>query len=271
MNNHTKVTPEVSDYQSFIASKLQLHIPVGFTPSDLSGYGLFDFQAAIVEWAVKRGRAAIFADTGLGKTSMMLAWADQVYQHTQKPVLILAPLCVAQQTVRESQRMNIPDVRYARSRALVPGARIVVVNYEMLEHFDASEFGGVVLDESSILKSMNGKTKQAIIESFAGTDYRLSCTATPSPNDFMELGNQAEFLGVMSSTEMLAQFFIHDGGDTSKWRLKGHGKTEFWKWMATWAVCIRNPADLGFDGSRYILPPLRFNPCCIGLAIAAKE
>jgi DNA modification methylase len=257
MNNPTQVTPEVSDYQSFIASKLQLHIPVGFTPSDLSGYGLFDFQESIVSWAIQRGRAAVFADTGLGKTSVMLAWADQVCQHTQKPALILAPLCVAQQTVREANRMGIPDVRYARSRALVPGARIVVVNYEMLEHFDPAFFGGVVLDESSILKSMNGKTKQAIIESFAGTDYRLSCTATPSPNDFMELGNQAEFLGVMSSTEMLAQFFIHDGGDTSKWRLKGHGKTEFWKWMATWAVCIRNPADLGFDGSRYILPPLQ--------------
>jgi hypothetical protein len=243
-----------ASYQEFIASKLQLHVPVGFTHSDLSSYGLFDFQAAIVEWAVKRGRAAIFADTGLGKTSMMLAWADQVYQHTQKPVLILAPLCVAQQTVREAQRIGIPDVRYARSRALVPGARIVVVNYEMLEHFDPAAFGGVVLDESSILKSLNGKTKKAIIDSFAGTDYRISCTATPSPNDFMELGNQAEFIGVMSHTEMLAQFFVHDGGDTSKWRLKGHGKTEFWKWMASWAVCIRNPADLGFDGSRYILP-----------------
>lgn len=250
------ISDSSSDYQAFIASKLQLHVPVGFTPSDLSGYSLFDFQSAIVDWAIRRGRAAIFADTGLGKTSMMLAWADQVYQHTGKPVLILAPLCVAQQTVREAQRMNISDVRYARTKALVAGARIVVVNYEMMEHFDPAAFGGVVLDESSILKSLSGKTKQSIIETFAGTDYRLSCTATPSPNDFMELGNQAEFLGIMSRTEMLAQFFIHDGGDTSKWRLKGHGKTVFWQWMATWAVCIRSPADLGFDGSRYIIPPL---------------
>ncbi len=249
--------PAKNDYAEFIASKLALHTPVGFSPSDLSRYALFDFQAAIVDWAVRRGRAAIFADTGLGKSAMQLAWSDQVAQHTGKPTLILAPLCVAQQTVRESQRMGIPDVRYARTKTLVMGARIVVVNYEMLDHFDQKAFGGVVLDESSILKSLNGKTKQSIIDQFAGTDYRLSCTATPSPNDFMELGNQAEFLGVMSHTEMLAQFFIHDGGDTSKWRLKGHGKTEFWKWLATWAVCIRNPDDLGFDGSRYILPPLQ--------------
>ena len=251
------VTPAVSSYQEFIASKLTLHVPVGFVPADLSGYSLFDFQQSIVDWAVRRGRAAIFADTGMGKTSCQLAWADQVATHTGKPVIILAPLCVAQQTVREAGRMGIADVRYARTKALVLGARIVVVNYEMMSHFDPADFGGVVLDESSILKALDGKTKTAMIESFAGTDYRLSCTATPSPNDFMELGNQAEFLGVMSRTEMLAQFFIHDGGDTSQWRLKGHGKTRFWEWMATWGVCIRNPADLGFDGSRYILPPLQ--------------
>lgn len=246
-----------ASYQDFIASKLSLHVPVGFAPSDLSRYGLFDFQEAIVDWAVKRGRAAIFADTGLGKTACQLAFADQVATHTGKPVLILAPLCVAQQTVREAQRIGIVDCRYARTKALVIGSRIVVVNYEMLEHFAGIEWGGVVLDESSILKSFEGKTRNAIISQFADTDYRLSCTATPSPNDFMELGNQAEFLGVMSRTEMLAQFFIHDGGDTSQWRLKGHGKTVFWQWLSTWAVCIRSPADLGFDGSRYILPPLQ--------------
>lgn len=243
-------------YQEFISSKLALHTPVGFESSDLSRYSLFDFQESIVIWAVKRGRAAIFADTGLGKTRMQLAWADQVASHTGKPVIILAPLCVGQQTVREAERIGIEGCRYARTKALVIGSRIVVVNYEMLEHFAGIEWSGVVLDESSILKSFEGKTRNQIISTFAGVDYRLSCTATPSPNDFMELGNQAEFLGVMSRTEMLAQFFIHDGGDTSKWRLKGHGKTVFWKWLATWAICIRSPADLGFDGSRYILPPL---------------
>lgn len=245
-----------TSYQEFIESKLSFHSPVGFPPRELPS-SLFDFQAAIVDWAVRRGRAAIFADTGLGKTAMQLAWADQVATHTENPVLILAPLCVAQQTVREAERMGIAGCRYARTKAMVIGARIVVTNYEMMDKFHPSDFGGVVLDESSILKSIDGKTKSAIIESFAKTDYRLSCTATPSPNDFMELGNQAQFLGIMSSVEMLAQFFTHDGGDTSKWRLKGHGKTRFWEWMATWAVCIRNPGDLGFDGSRYLLPPLQ--------------
>jgi len=182
-----------ASYQEFIASKLSLHVPVGFAPSDLSRYGLFDFQSAIVNWAVKRGRAAIFADTGLGKSAMQLAWADQVATFTGKPVLILAPLCVAQQTVREAQRIGIADCRYARTKALVIGSRIVVVNYEMMEHFSGIEWGGVVLDESSILKSFEGKIRNALISQFAGVDYRLSCTATPSPNDFMEMGNQAEF------------------------------------------------------------------------------
>lgn len=247
---------DYTSYQEFIESKLSFHSPVGFEPRGLPD-SLFDFQTAIVDWAVRRGRAAIFADTGLGKTAMQLAWADQVASHTGKPVLILAPLCVAQQTVREAGRIGIAGCRYARTKSLVSGARIVVTNYEMMDKFNPSDFGGVVLDESSILKSIDGKTKSAIIESFAKTDYRLSCTATPSPNDFMELGNQAQFLGIMSSVEMLAQFFTHDGGDTSKWRLKGHGKTRFWEWMATWAVYIRNPVDLGFDGSRYLLPPLQ--------------
>lgn len=245
----------VSDYSDFIAAKLTLHEPVGFAPGILPE-SLFDFQAAIVDWAVRRGRAAIFADTGLGKTAMQLAWADQVATHTGKPVLILAPLCVAQQTVREADRLGIEGVRYARTKALVIGARIVVTNYEIMDHFDPSAFGGIVLDESSILKSMDGKTRTAIIETFCTTPYRLSCTATPSPNDYMELGNQAEFLGVMTRVEMLAQFFTHDGGDTSQWRLKGHGKTRFWEWLATWSVCICSPEDLGFDGSRYRLPPL---------------
>jgi len=243
-------------YQEFIESKLVLNEPAGFAPSELPD-GLFDFQSAIVDWAVRRGRAAIFADTGLGKTRMQLAWADQVARHTGLPVLILAPLCVAQQTVREAQAMGIAEVRYARTKALLIGARIVVTNFEMMDKFHDVAFGGVVVDESSILKSFDGKTRTQIIERFSATDYRLSCTATPSPNDYMELGNQCEFLGILSRTEMLAQFFTHDGGDTSKWRLKKHGQVNFWMWMASWAMYIRNPADLGFDGARYILPPLQ--------------
>jgi DNA modification methylase len=169
-------------------------------------------------------------------------------------VLIVAPLCVAQQTVKEADKIDI-SVHYCRSQnAIIPGVNIT--NYEMLSHFDLSEFAGVVLDESSILKSHTGKTRTALIESCQSVDYRLSCTATPSPNDFMELGNQAEFLGVMSRTNMLAMFFTHDGGETSKWRLKGWGKTRFWEWMAQWAAVVRKPSDLGFDDSLYDLPPL---------------
>jgi len=248
----------MNDYQQFIASKLESNKPVGFTP-DCLPESLFDFQSSIVDWACRRGRAAIFADTGLGKTAMQLAWADQVVRQTNRPVLILAPLCVAQQTVREAERMSIDGVRYARTNALVIGSRVIMTNYEMMDHFNPADFSGIVLDESSILKSFEGKTRTAIISAFSETPYRLSCTATPSPNDYMELGNQAEFIGLMSRTEMLAQFFTHDGGDTSKWRLKGHGKVRFWEWLATWAVCIRSPVDLGFDGSRYELPPLNFH------------
>jgi hypothetical protein len=164
-------------------------------------------------------------------------------------------LCVSQQTVEEAAKFGI-TVKYCREDDEVePG--ITITNYEMLEHFDLDSFVGVVLDESSILKAHTSKTRAYITEQFRATPYKLSCTATPSPNDFMELGNQSEFLGVMSAQEMLATFFTHDGGDTGKWRLKGHGKVKFWEWMASWAICIRNPSDLGFDGSRYELPPIK--------------
>lgn len=244
-----------NEYDEFINSKMQVHVPVGFEPEKINEH-LFDFQEAIVKWAIKRGRSAIFADTGLGKTRMQLAWADQIVNHTQMPVIILTPLCVAQQTVREANQIGIDGVRYCRTMALAHDARIAVINFEMLDAFDNLDVGGVVIDESSILKSVDGKTKTHIIDRFRNTPYRLSCTATPAPNDFMEIGNQAEFLGIMSSTEMLAQFFTHDGGETSKWRLKGHGKTRFWEWTASWSVVIKNPSDLGFDGSRYELPKL---------------
>ena len=243
-------------YDEFIKRKASEDVESGFEPSELGSH-LFDFQAAIVEWACKRGRAAIFADTGLGKTAMQTEWAKQVCIHTGGDVLIAAPLCVAQQTVEEAAKFGI-SIKYARSQAdAQPG--ITITNYEMLDKFNPADFAGIVLDESSILKSHTSKTRAQIIEMFQATPYRLSCTATPSPNDHMELGNQAEFLGVMTAVEMLAMFFVHDGGDTSQWRLKGHGKTRFWEWMSTWAICIRNPSDLGFDGSRYILPGLEMH------------
>jgi len=243
----------MSDYAEFIERKATASVPAGFVAGDLPAH-LFDFQAAIVGWACQRGRAAIFADTGMGKTAMQTAWAQQVAEHTGGRVLILAPLCVAQQTVEQAAQWGIP-ITYARKHEQTD-AQIVITNYEMVDHFDVAEFAGVVLDESSILKSHDSKTRARLIEMFADTPYKLSCTATPSPNDHMELGNQAEFLGVMTATEMLAMFFVHDGGDTSQWRLKGHGKSRFWEWMATWSICIRTPADMGFDGSRYILPGL---------------
>lgn len=239
------------NYDDFIRSKSETVPPTGFAPTSINP-SLFDFQRAIVDWACRRGRAAIFADTGLGKTAMQLEWAHQVHMHTGLPVLILSPLCVASQTVREGSRMGI-DVRYTRDPSGV-GDGITITNYEMLDRFDVSIFAGVVLDESSILKSHDSKTRAKIIDAFRNTPYRLSCTATPSPNDHMELGNQSAFLGVMSAPEMLATFFTHDMDTTSSWRLKGHGKTRFWEWMASWAICIRTPSDLGFDGSRFILP-----------------
>jgi DNA modification methylase len=243
-------------YAEFIRGKELAQIATGFAPQKLGAH-LFDFQAAIVEWACKRGRAAIFADTGLGKTAMQAEWARQVAAHTGGRVLILAPLCVAQQTVEEEARFGTA-IKYCRKEAQTEG-EIIITNYEMVDHFDVADYAGIVLDESSILKSHDSKTRARIISMFDKTPYRLSCTATPSPNDHMELGNQAEFLGVMTAVEMLAMFFVHDGGDTASWRLKGHGKQRFWEWMSTWAVCVRNPADLGFDGSRYILPGLQMH------------
>jgi hypothetical protein len=240
-------------YIDFIKSKFVSNIATGFDCADVGDH-LMDFQAACTQWALKRGRAALFEDTGLGKTVQQVTWAQRVHEHTNKNLIILAPLCVAQQTVEEAAKFGF-DVHYCRNQDQVRKG-INITNYEMLDRFDPSAFVGAVLDESSILKSHTSATRNALIDAFKYTPYRLSCTATPSPNDFVELGNQAQFLGVMSMQEMLATFFTHDGGDTSNWRLKGHGRTKFWEWMATWAICIRNPADIGFDGSRYVLPPL---------------
>ena len=248
-------------YGEFLLRKAVSDVYGGFDAGALNP-DVFDFQDAIARWALKKGRAAIFADTGLGKTRMQLAWAEAVAEQTGGRILIVAPLCVAQQTIEEGARIGI-EVQYHRHQGDVTTSQIVITNYEMLVHFDADQFVGVVLDESSILKGEDSKTRHAVISKFTETAYRLSCTATPSPNDYMELGAQAEFLGVMKHTEMLAMFFTHDGGDTAKWRLKGHGKTKFWEWLSTWAAFIRSPADLGFDGSRYELPPMHIVDCKI--------
>ena len=215
---------------------------------------LFPHQRDIVRWALKKGRAAVFAGTGLGKTIMQLEWAKHVHTHSGGNVLILAPLAVASQTVREGQKIDL-NINLCRQQSDVKSG-INITNYEMLHKFNPDEFEGIVLDESSILKSFDGKMRTEIIESFRNTPFRLACTATPAPNDYMELGNHSEFLGVMSRTEMLSMFFVHDGSDTSKWRLKGHAESKFWEWVASWAVLIQKPSDLGYDDGDYILPPL---------------
>ncbi len=217
---------------------------------------MFPHQRDLVRWALRKGRAAIFADTGLGKTFMQLEWARHV--SAEGRVLILAPLAVAHQTMREGEQFGV-DCRYLQVDSMDPEHRIVVTNYERLASFDPADFVGIVLDESSILKSYNGKTRNAIISAFADTPYRLACTATPAPNDFTELGNHAEFLGVRSRTEMLAEFFVHDGGSTQDWRLKGHAIGPFWQWVSLWGAIVRSPADLGHDASAYQLPPLRMH------------
>lgn len=247
-----------NDYEMFIAKKERpaddygFKISMGSLPS-----ALFDFQRDIVHWALAKGRAAIFADCGLGKTLMQLAWADQVHQHTGGPVLILAPLAVASQTAQEGRRFGIKACVVERPDEVISG--INITNYDKLDRFDAGAFAGVVLDESSILKSFTGKVRTALISAFGRTPYRLACTATPAPNDYMELGNHAEFLGVMTRTEMLSMFFVHDGGDTSKWRLKGHAEKSFWHWMAGWAVVLDNPVSLGYQDEGYELPELRMH------------
>lgn len=240
------------EYEEFVARKRRAEVATGHQPSDLNEH-LFDFQHAIVSWAVRRGRAAIFADTGLGKTLMQLSWADEVASHTGGMVLVFAPLAVSEQTIAQGATFGIEVSRVPHGGTPdAPG--VWITNYERMDAIDFASLTGIVLDESSILKAHDGKTRTAMIESCQSIPYRLSCTATPSPNDFAELGNQCEFLGVMTRTEMLATYFINDAGDTGSWILKGYGASRFWEWMGTWAVVLRNPADLGFDGSRYELP-----------------
>lgn len=248
------------EYQEFLKQKEFNKVSVGFTPTDLNA-NLWLHQPAIVEWACRRGRAAIFADTGLGKTLMQLEWANQVHKHTGKPVLLLAPLSVGKQTEREAEKFGVSDARYVAYPS--EGGAIQITNYEKLDHFNPSDYAGIVLDESSILKGQTGAYRKMLTEFAANIEYRLSCTATPSPNDFMELGTQCEFLGIMSQVEMLSMFFTHDGSETQKWRLKGWGASKFWDWLATWAVVISSPADLGFDGSSYDLPPLSIDEVII--------
>lgn len=266
---------EYKTYQEFLASKRIEDVVCGFKvdPATLNK-NLFPFQRAIVAWALQRGRAGIFASTGLGKALMALEWANQVYLETGKNVIIVTPLAVAEQTKREGEKFGIKS-RVIKCTAdlyntgneedeesSVEGDEpktftgINICHYEVLKNIDCREFVGVALDEASILKNYTGSVRSMIIDTFSRTPYRLSLSATPAPNDYMELGNQSQFLGILSYHEMLSMFFIHDSGETQKWRLKGHAREEFWKWMCSWAVNIRKPSDLGFSDDGYNLPEL---------------
>lgn len=243
---------QVTDYSSFITGKHSVFRGVGMQPGPMAPH-LFEHQRLLTTWALRKGRAAIFADTGLGKTAMQLEYARHVSDLGR--VLILTPLAVAAQTAREAARFGVQCDHVRQDN----GARVVVTNYDNLGNFDPGEFVGVILDESSIIKNFAGAFRNELIAKFANTRFRLACTATPAPNDHTELGNHAEFLGVRSRTEMLSEFFAHDGGSTQDWRLKGHAVQPFWDWVGSWAAVLRSPADLGLDAHRYALPPLRMN------------
>ncbi|HEY7117514.1 MAG TPA: DEAD/DEAH box helicase [Tepidisphaeraceae bacterium] len=243
-------------YDAFRATKGRSVDAVGIEVApDAIHPSLHGFQRDLVRWALRKGRAAIFSTTGTGKTRMQLEWA----RLSGERVLIVAPLAVAQQTVREAGALGI-ELTYARSQA--DAADLTITNYEMVHHFDAAQFGAVVLDESSILKAMDGKLRTALIRQFAATPYRLCCTATPAPNDLDELGNHAEFLGILTLAEMRATFFVNDQGTKERigWRLKGHAREPFYRWLASWGMTLTRPSDLGYPNDGYDLPPLTIVP-----------
>lgn len=250
------------EYSKFIQSRTSAGADHGFDPVWMPD-SLFDFQRALVEWSVRKGRAALFADCGMGKTAMGLTWATNVAMHTNRPVMFLTPLAVGPQTIREAEKFGIDGVVHSRDGSV--SGRVVVTNYERLHLFSPSDFGGVVCDESSILKSFSGKRKQEITAFMRPVPYRLAQTATAAPNDYIELGSTSEALGYLGYMDMLNRFFKNDlnnsaqgrmRGEVIKWRLKGHAETPFWRWVCSWARAVRRPSDIGFDDSRFVLPPL---------------
>ncbi len=238
-------------YQDFLETKLLKNPLTGFKPLDIPDH-LFDFQKTLLEWSLKKGCAAILADCGLGKTPIQLSFADNVVRKTNKNVLILAPLAVSAQTIREAEKFGV-EAKRTKNGEVHKG--INVTNYERLAKYNPKDFQALVLDESSIIKNSDGKTRKAITEFTREIPYRLLCTATPAPNDYMELGCSSEALGVMTRNQMLGMFFTKMGQETT-WDLKGHARKRFWQWMAGWARAVRKPSDLGFDDGKFILPPL---------------
>lgn len=261
----------MNEYTDFLASKVQPAKPSGFDV-DVDADYLFPFQRDCVKWALRQGRAALFEDTGLGKTRQQLEWARHVVEHARRTgesprVLLLAPLAVGTQTVREAAECGIPGVRIARHQSDVEDG-ITVTNYDALHHFEADTFTGVVLDESSILKAFSGRMKQSLVSAFARTPYRLACTATPAPNDHLELGNHSEFLGVLSSHQMIARWFINDTSTFGTYKLKGHAVGPFWDWVCSWARCVGKPSDIGkYSDDGYILPELNLHRHVVGVDI----
>ena len=257
-------------YQKFLESKTQLGGFYGFEPISMPDF-LFDFQKSLIDWSLRKGKAAIFADCGLGKTAIQLVWADNVVRKTNRPVLILTPIAVSYQTANEANKFNIEAYRSPDGKI---HKGINITNYERLHYFNPEDFSGVVCDESSILKSFDGKYRNAITQFMRKIPYRLLCTATAAPNDYMELGTSSEALGELGYTDMLGKFFKNDQqsikagrskrfdkssqilNDSGKWRFKGHAEIPFWKWVCSWARAIRRPSDLGFDDSRFVLPEL---------------
>ena len=251
----------MSEYQDFLRRKLNEGADHGFAPTFMPDK-LFDFQKELVEWATVKGRAAIFADCGLGKTAMQLAWAENVHRHTNKPTLILTPLAVSAQTQAEAAKFGMTAARSSDGK---PAAGITIANYERLHHFDPTDYAGVVLDESSILKSFDGARRQEITDFMRKTPYRLLATATAAPNDYFELGTSSEALGYLGHMDMLNKFFKNDQnnsatrrmyGEAPKWRLKGHAEEPFWRWVTSWARALRKPSDLGYANDGFDLPPL---------------
>ncbi len=258
-NNGTQL-----DYAAFIQHKSQLANFGGFKPLFLPDF-LFDFQLALEDWSIRKGKSAIFADCGLGKTPMQLVWAENVVRHTNKPVLIVTPLAVSYQTVAEADKFGIESLRVSDGK-IPTGSRIIVTNYERLHLFDSSQFSALVCDESSILKNFDGARKAIITEFMRLLPYRLLCTATAAPNDYIELGTSSEALGELGYTDMLTRFFKNEQSTISpvrkwqeggSWRFKHHAEIPFWKWVCSWARAVRRPSDLGFSDGRFVLPPLQ--------------
>jgi hypothetical protein len=246
-------TGDFMEYTEFISKKLA-HLPPTGMDKECRVKELFPHQRALVNWSLRRGRSANFSGTGLGKMRMEIAYADAVAHYQKTDVIGLCPLAVAAQIVEEAAKIGLTINHVHDDSEVRPG--INITNYDRLHKFDLDRFGGMFGDESGIIKHHDSKTFDLMCQGFARTPFKLLATATPSPNDFTELGTHAEFLGIRSRSEMLAEFFVHDGGETQKWRLKGHARADFWKWVSSWAAMVRNPADLGFDGSMYQLPPL---------------